>query len=66
MEIIAHKTPMGLNKEVGYEPGGEPPIGGEFEFVGQFTFIYFLNNSLPLQESEKEYFNNLCIWLSVI
>lgn len=29
MEIIAHKTPMGLNKEVGYEPGGEPPhMGG--------------------------------------
>lgn len=32
---------MGLNKEVGYEPGGEPPIGEEFEFVGQITSITF-------------------------
>jgi hypothetical protein len=33
---------MGHNREVGYEPGGEPPlIGEEFEFVGQFTSITF-------------------------
>jgi hypothetical protein len=62
MEIIAHKTPIGHNKEVGYEPGREGALlGGRVFAFTLICILSFTNNQPPFQMSEKEYFNNLSI-----